>query len=115
MRQAARRLAVAQERELVERQGLAYVNIPIEFSRPTEAEFENFSRTLAGFAGKKVLVHCQINLRASTLVFLHRVVVDQVPAAQAYEAVAQIWTPQGPWRELVHTVLRRRGIVFELY
>src|SRR5687767_1253377 len=64
--------AVRDEPLIVTRQGLTYVNIPIRFDHPTEADFETFAGVLTGLGSRKVLVHCQINLRASSLVFLYR-------------------------------------------
>ena len=107
--------AVADESALVERHGLKFVHIPIPFNAPTEAHFEALSAALVQAQGRKVLVHCQMNMRASTLVFLHRVVAGGEPAAQAYEAVTRVWSPDGPWKNLVMRVLRKHRIEFEPY
>lgn len=107
--------AVADEPAIVQRQGLSYTNIPIAFDRPALADFESFTAALHAARGKKVLVHCQVNMRASTLVFLHRVVVGGEPPEPAYEAVAKVWSPSGPWRALIVAALAQRGIQFEPY
>ena len=107
--------AVPGEQSIVERQGLAYVNIPIKFNNPTENDFEMFKAALDEARDRTVLVHCQINLRASTMVFLYRVIVERVPADQAYQAVAEVWTPEGPWKALVVELLRKNRIAFEPY
>jgi hypothetical protein len=62
-----------------------------------------------------VLVHCQINLRASSMVFLHRVIVGQEDPEQAYAAVAKVWSPDGPWRRFIVAMLRQQGLTFEPY
>jgi len=107
--------AVRDEKAIVEGQGLAFVNIPINFGKPVEADFDAFRAALDKLSDRKVLVHCQINLRASTMVFLHRVLVEGVPPEQAYAAVAGVWTPEGPWKALVVELLQKRGIAFEPY
>jgi len=107
--------AVRDEAAIVEQQGLAYVNIPIRFDAPGEADFEALAAALARFAGRKVLVHCQVNLRASSMVFLHRVIKGREPPERAYEAVAQVWSPQGPWKALLARLLRQHQIAFEPY
>src|SRR5688572_19886694 len=66
--------AVRDEQLIVTKQGLVFVNIPIRFDNPTEADFETFSAVLAALGPRKVLVHCQVNLRASSLVFLYRAI-----------------------------------------
>jgi protein tyrosine phosphatase (PTP) superfamily phosphohydrolase (DUF442 family) len=107
--------AVRDEAAIVERQGLAYVNIPIVFDRPTDADFDAFVRAMDRLRDRKVLVHCQVNLRASSMVFLYRAVVLKEPPGAAYDAVARVWSPEGPWKGLIVDVLRKNGIAFEPY
>lgn len=107
--------AVRDEAAILERQRVAYVNIPIPFSHPTEAHFDSFTAALAQFSDHKVLVHCQVNMRASSMVFLHRVIVEREPAELAYESVARIWSPTGPWKSLIVTMLRKHGNAFDPY
>ena len=107
--------AVRDEAAIVERQGLAYVNIPILFDNPLEADFDAFVAAMARFRDTKVLVHCQVNMRASSMVFLHRVIVGNEPAEPAYESVAKVWTPRGPWRSLILSLLRKNHNAFEPY
>lgn len=106
--------AVRDEQLIVTRQGLVFINIPIRFDHPTEADFDTFARVLGALAGRKVLVHCQINLRASALVFLYRSVVLKEPPQQAQEAMARVWSPDGPWRALLQGQLRKHGVAYEL-
>lgn len=107
--------AIPNEKEIVEKQGLEFVNIPIPFGKPTEADFDRFVEAMNRFRDKKVLVHCQVNMRASTMTFLYRVIVGHEPPEQAYEAVAGVWSPKGPWKELLVAQLRKANIAFEPY
>lgn len=107
--------AVRDEQAIVERQGLEYLNIPIRFDRPTEADYEAFAAAMQRLAGRKLLVHCQVNMRASSLVFLHRVIASREPPDTAYESVARVWSPAGPWKALIVKLLRGHGITFEPY
>src|SRR4030095_2084712 len=75
---------------------LAAVNIPIDFGRPTERDFDEFAKALSGFAGRKVLVHCQVNMRASTMVFLYRNIVAKWDPHRAYGAVSKVGGHEGP-------------------
>jgi protein tyrosine phosphatase (PTP) superfamily phosphohydrolase (DUF442 family) len=101
--------AVKDEPELLARQGVRFIHIPIPFEVPTEA----FSTALQQLQGKKVLVHCQINLRASSLVFLHRVIKEGESPEVAWAAVARVWSPRGRWKRLIESQLRQRGIAFQ--
>lgn len=105
--------AVANERELLERQGIEFVHIPIPFNAPAEAHVIAVALALERLNNKKVLVHCQINLRASTMVFLYRVITRKEEPSRAYQAVSAVWTPEGPWRTLVTEQLKKHNIAFQ--
>jgi protein tyrosine phosphatase (PTP) superfamily phosphohydrolase (DUF442 family) len=105
--------AVRDEELIVTRQGLTFVNIPVQFDRPTEADFETFAGVLRGFGDRKVLVHCQINLRASTMVFLYRAIVLKEDPQRAYESVTGVWVPDGAWRQLIRDQLRKHKVAFD--
>lgn len=107
--------AVGDEPAIVERQGLRYTSIPIDFDNPTEADFDAFTAALSRAAGQKVLVHCQFNMRASSMVFLHRTIVGKEPPGHAYESVTRVWSPQGPWKRLITDLLRKHRIAFDAY
>ncbi|WP_052128483.1 protein tyrosine phosphatase family protein [Neosynechococcus sphagnicola] len=107
--------AVAGEAEIIRSQGLDFVNIPIPFGKPTEADCESFVTAMNKIRDRKVLVHCQVNMRASSMTFLYRVIVDHEAPDQAYQAVAKVWSPEGPWKKLLVTELRKAGIDFEPY
>ncbi len=49
------------------------------------------------FRDRKVLVHCQANLRASSMTFPYRVIVDHEIPETAHEPVTQVWSPEGSW------------------
>lgn len=107
--------AVADEANIVRRQGLEFVNIPIEFGEPTETDFEQFVAAMKQFQGRKILIHCQVNMRASTFTFLYRVTQAHEAPEQAYQAVARVWSPRGAWNRLLTSQLRKAGIAFEPY
>ena len=106
--------AVKNEPDLLQQQGIEFVHIPIPFNAPTEEHVIAVSKTLQRLSGKRVLVHCQVNLRASTMVFLHRVVTLKEEPSRAYEAVSRVWSPEGPWRTLVIEQLKTHKVTFEL-
>lgn len=105
--------AVKDEPLIVGRQGLLYANVPVDFMAPSAADFKAFSGVLAAWEDRKVLVHCQANLRASVFVFLHRVLHDKVPPESAYEAVRRVWNPNPVWREFLISTLKANGIAFD--
>ena len=105
--------AVREEHQIVARQGLTFVNIPIRFDDPTEEDFAMFAAVLQALGERKVLVHCQVNMRASSMVFLYRTIHLKQDARKAYDSVTRIWVPHGPWKRLIETQLAKHGIAFD--
>jgi protein tyrosine phosphatase (PTP) superfamily phosphohydrolase (DUF442 family) len=105
--------AVKNEPDLLARQGIEFVHIPIPFDAPAEAHVIAVSRALERLNDKRVLVHCQVNLRASTMVFLHRVLTLKEEPSRAYESVTRVWSPEGPWRTLVIEQLKKHKVGFQ--
>lgn len=107
--------AVPGEATIVRAQGLEFINIPIKFGDPTEADFQAFVAAMDRLAERKVLVHCQVNMRASSMTFMYRVIVGHEKPEQAYESVARVWSPEGPWKRLIVAQLKKAGIAFDPY
>lgn len=107
--------AVPGEADIVRREGLEFVHLPIPFGAPEESHYLAVAEALKRLKDRKVLIHCEVNFRASTLTFLYRTIALRQPPAAAYEAVARVWSPRGPWRALMVAQLRRNGIDFEPY
>jgi len=105
--------AVKDEPDLLKRQGIEFIHIPIPFNAPKEEHVVAVSEALVRLKDKKVLVHCQVNMRASAMVFLHRVVTLKEEPDQAYEAVTRVWSPEGPWRTLIVDQIKKHKIAFQ--
>lgn len=105
--------SVAGEAEIVRQEGLVYHNIPVDWERPTVADFERFRTVLDGLRGRTLWVHCQMNMRASVFVFLHRVLDERVAPTEASAAVHAVWVPNATWREFAQAVLARHGVAFD--
>ena len=107
--------AVPREAEILREQGIAYVQVPIQWDRPTDADFDAFAAAMKRLADGKVLVHCQINLRASSMTFLYRVIEQREPPDKAYESVASVWSPNAVWKRYLASQLGRASVAFEPY
>lgn len=106
--------AVRDEARIVGSQGIVWVNIPVAFGNPTARDFETFAEVMKALGSRKVLVHCQVNLRASTMTFLYRVIVGKENPEKAWKDVTRIWVPEGPWKRLVETELKKNGVAFDI-
>jgi len=105
--------SIVNEGELVASQGLAYINIPVDWQKPAERDFQLFSDVLNSNRDRKVWVHCQMNMRASAFLFLYRVIHDRPPLARALEPVHAVWVPNEVWRGFLQSTLKRHRIAFD--
>ncbi|HEY9199445.1 MAG TPA: protein tyrosine phosphatase family protein [Gammaproteobacteria bacterium] len=104
--------AVAEEARLVTAAGAAYVNIPVAWEQPRYTDFTLFSALLRNAGERRVLVHCQANMRASVFVFLYRVIHEQADPDTAYDDVLSLWVPDVQWSAFIRETLARHGIEF---
>lgn len=106
--------AVPDEPQILARQGIEFVHIPITFNKPTGADFDRFVTSMAALQGKKVWVHCQVNMRASSMVFLYRTIVLKEEPQKAFEAVSKVWVPNGVWQRFIEAQMTAHGMSFDV-
>jgi len=94
-----------EERGIVEALGLSYEQIQVDWSEPSLDDFESFSKLMKRYNKDKVYVHCQANYRASTFVFLHRVLNLGIKEKIAKKDLLEIWTPNSTWQDFIDKVL----------
>lgn len=94
-------------------QGVEYVHIPIPWQTPEPKHLEAMAAAMQRLNGKKVLVHCQMNMRASALTFLYRTIHAKEDPARAWADVKPLWTPTNQWASFIDAQLREHGIPFE--
>ena len=97
--------ALGNEGELVSREGMTYVHIPVLFDRPKKEDYEKFERMMRVFEGAPVFVHCAANMRVSAFVFLYRLRNGMAKRAEAEADLRKIWEPDGVWREFINANL----------
>ena len=101
------RNAVADEDLVVKGLDMEYMQIPVDFSNPLPSEFYAFADSMQRNQGKKTLLHCQVNARATAFSFLYRVIYEDVPVAQAKEDMNSVWQPNEVWRDFIFEVLEQ--------
>ena len=79
------------EGKILQSQGIQYFHNPVSWSSPTQAELETFLNAMKEAEGKKVLVHCWSNARASAMVYAYR--VSKAPENQEAELenLKKVW------------------------
>jgi protein tyrosine phosphatase (PTP) superfamily phosphohydrolase (DUF442 family) len=105
--------ALPNEAELVTGQGMQYVHIPVVWERPTARDLEQFFDVMARCRGRRVFVHCAMNMRVSVFVFLYRVVWQGEAQALARQDMLRIWQPNDVWQRFLEASLAEFGIAAE--
>jgi protein tyrosine phosphatase (PTP) superfamily phosphohydrolase (DUF442 family) len=105
--------AIDAEDRVVKSLGMDYLQIPVDFDHPTIDDFEDFAAVLNRDRNIRTLLHCQINLRASTFSFLYRVIYDDVPMPVAKNDLDSIWQPDEVWYRFIVEVLASHGLSHE--
>jgi protein tyrosine phosphatase (PTP) superfamily phosphohydrolase (DUF442 family) len=103
--------AIANEGSVVTGLGMSYVHIPVDFKAPTSRDFRAFCRVMAVFEDRPVFVHCAANMRVSAFVFLYRVLVQNIPVAEAERDLHAIWQPDEIWSRFIRDELKNRKAV----
>jgi protein tyrosine phosphatase (PTP) superfamily phosphohydrolase (DUF442 family) len=102
--------ALPNEDRVVKSLGMDYMQIPVDFERPTIDDFEDFAAVLNRDKTIRTLLHCQVNFRASTFSFLYRVIYGGVPMAEAKSDLDSIWQPDRVWYRFIVDVLAKHGL-----
>ena len=106
--------SLGNEGGIVASKGVVYVNIPVDFGRPTAEDFRIFSEVMKAAKGRSVFVHCQANLRGSSFVFLYRVIHEGADPREALAKLHSVWAPDPVWKKFIEETLAANGKKMEL-
>ena len=81
------------QQQSLAKQGMLWINVPIEWNDPEMVDFERFQQAMLTHEDDHVLVQCAANYRASAMTYLYRVVVVNVDEESAAEDLHAVWTP----------------------
>ena len=101
--------SIASESAIVTGQGVGYLNIPVDFRRPTAADFSRFVEEMKQRSGQNVLVHCQVNMRGTAFVFLYRVIHEDAAVEEAAAKLTGVWIPDRAWKTFIDETLAAHG------
>jgi protein tyrosine phosphatase (PTP) superfamily phosphohydrolase (DUF442 family) len=104
--------AIPEEAALLKAQGIEFVHVPIPWNAPETKHLTATADAMKRLQGKKVLVHCQLNMRASAITFLYRTIYAKEDPATAWLDVKKVWTPRDPWATFVTRELAANHIAF---
>jgi len=90
--------------------GMEYMQVPVDFSNPLPDEFYAFADSMERNRGKKTLVHCQVNARATAFSFLYRVIYDNTSVELAKADMNTVWQPNEVWRDFIFEVMDQNNV-----
>lgn len=99
--------ALENEASLVTRLGMAYVHIPVIWEQPKVEQFVQFAGVMAAFKGKRIWVHCAMNMRVSAFIYLYRKLVLVESDEDAAFPMRAIWQPDETWKIFIDDVCRK--------
>jgi protein tyrosine phosphatase (PTP) superfamily phosphohydrolase (DUF442 family) len=94
-----------EQADLLERLGLGYRAIPVEWENPTLDDFETFADILDENPDTKVWVHCAKNMRVSAFVYLYHRLRKGFSEEVSLRYLLQIWQPNETWKNFIDATL----------
>lgn len=96
----ASNVLVGEDRRVLEL-GMDYINLPLLFDRPSYTQSLRVLDLLKSLQQQKVWLHCALNMRVSSLIYIYRVHHLQMDEVDAQDLLHQIWTPNIKWSEII--------------
>lgn len=90
--------ALPGEAELITGLGIGYFHIPVVWANPQQSQLDTFFDILDTLKGRRVWVHCALNMRVSAFIYLYRKLRLKEDAASAGYPLREIWEPDGTWK-----------------
>ncbi|MBI3560829.1 MAG: protein tyrosine phosphatase family protein [Gammaproteobacteria bacterium] len=97
--------ALPAEAELVTRQGLTYIHIPVEWEQPELDQLAQFFGALKAFDGRKIWVHCAMNKRVSVFIYLYRRLCLEQSEEASVHPMREVWAPNDIWQAFIRNAL----------
>ncbi|MDX2099082.1 MAG: protein tyrosine phosphatase family protein [Leptolyngbyaceae cyanobacterium bins.59] len=98
--------ALSNEQEIVESQGMTYLHLPVMWETPTLEDLEQFFSILDSNSPKNMFIHCALNMRVSTFMYLYRVLRGGVDEVDARVDMERIWTPNPIWQAFIDRAMQ---------
>lgn len=93
--------ALRGEAELITDKGISYFHIPVVWEKPELSQLSTFFGLLDSLKGKRVWVHCAMNMRVSAFIYLYRKLRLKEDEESAVFPMNQIWEPNETWKTFV--------------
>lgn len=93
--------ALPDEAGLAGELGLSYYHIPVNFENPQLDDLANFIGYMKRCAGKKTMVHCAANYRASVFTGLYLLAIGEIDKQEMEDFIDDVWQPNTVWQQFL--------------
>ncbi|RYX85604.1 phosphatase [bacterium] len=87
--------------------GMQFVAVPVVWTAPKLEDYTMFAAVLNACKGRRVLVHCALNMRVSSFVFLYRILELGESEVTARRDLEKIWSPDAIWTAFINQLLNQ--------
>jgi len=95
------RYSLKDEASSVQRLGLEYIHIPVQFAAPTESDLVKFFDAMDRHKHHRVWVHCAANMRVTAFVGLYRRLREGWSEERAFALLHDVWQPDEVWSRFI--------------
>jgi len=93
--------AISNEGELVSKNNMNYIHIPVVWQKPKKDQFNLFKSVMEFHKEKSIWVHCALNWRVSSFIYLYRTKSLGVPESEANKLLTSVWEPNETWSKFI--------------
>ena len=99
------KFALPNEDAIVKELAIDYLPIPVVFDNPQLSELLAFFKHMDQHFGKKTMVHCAANYRASVFTGLYLFNKGELDAEQMQLFIEDVWQPDDIWQQFIDECL----------
>ena len=96
--------AIPNEGDIVTELGMTYIHIPVQWQNPMLEQFEVFATIMRQLSGKKIWLHCALNMRVSAFLYLYSTLYQNLPKNVASQKLSEVWQPNEVWSEFISNI-----------
>lgn len=97
--------ATPNERNILNRIGISYQNIPVIWENPKISDLIQFFSVMDANKSKRLFVHCVLNMRVSVFVYLYNVIQKHIDPEIAILNLRKIWEPDYIWQKFINQAI----------
>lgn len=88
---------LAEEAQIVEKSNMDYVHFPVDCSNLKPEHYKTVSNLLKLNSDKKVFIHCGGNIKTSNLIYMYKILEENVSKNEAMSELTNIQQPEQKW------------------